>query len=397
MTVTRDGVAELAGDSVRLLDDYRSGDFFFASQEYTLLGRDAARVVSETDPEVLPGRVRDALADTGLPVAAGVLPYDTTRGGSAPAHIAIPEQVNFSGPQHPLAAGLPSRALDEHLRVSPVPEPEGYMDGVARAVRGLRDGQLRKVVLARALQLTFPGIVAAERILSNLVKDNAHGYTFAADLPSRTPGHDRTLVGASPELLLSRSGSSVISHPLAGSAPRGTDPVTDRANARTLIESKKDHLEHALVIEAVADTLAPFCRNLSVPSEPSLTSTSTMWHLGTRIVGRLADRDACALTLATRLHPTPAICGTPRDLARSTIDQLEPFDRNYYAGIVGWCDAVGDGQWALAIRCADVEERGMRLYSGAGIVPDSQPELELAETSAKFQTLLRAMGLELEL
>lgn len=397
MTVTRDEVVELAGEGVRLLDNYRRGDFFFASGEQTLLGYDPVRVLSETDPDRLPDAVRGALASTGLPVAAGVLPYDTTGSGPTPAHLVVPRNVRFAGPVHPSAAELPSRFLEPHLRVSPVPEPEGYMRSVARAVRSLRAGELRKVVLARALRLTFAETVAAERILSNLVKDNAHGYTFAAELPARLPGQDRTLVGSSPELLLTRSGTSVVSHPLAGSASRSADAAVDHDNAKALIESKKDQVEHALVVEAVADTLAPFCRTLSVPSEPTLTSTSTMWHLGTRIAGELADPDVCALTLATRLHPTPAICGTPRDAARATIDQLEPFDRNYYAGVVGWCDSAGDGQWALAIRCADVEERAMRLFAGAGIVEASDPDLELAETSAKFRTLLRAMGLELEL
>ncbi|MQA07273.1 MAG: isochorismate synthase [Pseudonocardiaceae bacterium] len=309
----------------------------------------------------------------------------------------LPQYVHFAGPVHPSAAALPNRALEPCLGVSPVPEPEGYLASVAEAVRSLRAGELRKVVLARALQLTFAETIGAEGILSNLVKDNAHGYTFAADLPPRAGDAQRTLIGSSPELLLSRTGTDVISHPLAGSAPRSPDPATDRANAESLLDSAKDQVEHALVIDAVTEILGPFCRNLAVPAEPSLTSTSTMWHLGTRVTGELIDPDVSALTLATRLHPTPAICGTPRQAAREAIEQLEPFDRNYYAGIVGWCDAAGDGQWAIAIRCADVEDRALRLFAGAGIVEGSEPDLELAETSAKFQTLLRAMGLDLEL
>jgi isochorismate synthase len=122
-----------------------------------------------------------------------------------------------------------------------------------------------------------------------------------------------------------------------------------------------------------------------------------MWHLGTTVTGELIDRDITALHLAAALHPTPAICGTPTAAARSLVRELEPYDRDYYAGAVGWVDAEGDGEWAVAIRCAEVAETSLRLYAGGGIVLASDPKAELDETSAKFQTLLRAMGLDLAL
>jgi isochorismate synthase len=122
-----------------------------------------------------------------------------------------------------------------------------------------------------------------------------------------------------------------------------------------------------------------------------------MWHLGTTITGELADPDVSVLRLAAALHPTPAVCGTPTAVARDLVGELEPFDRGYYAGAVGWVDTSGDGEWAVAIRCAEVAARSLRLYAGGGILPASDPEAELAETSAKFQTLLRAMGLDLDL
>jgi isochorismate synthase len=153
-----------------------------------------------------------------------------------------------------------------------------------------------------------------------------------------------------------------------------------------------------VVVESVAEALRPFCRTLTVPDRPSLVGTSAVWHLSTQITGELIDPGISALRLACALHPTPAVCGTPPELARRTIAALEPFDRGFYAGAIGWCDAEGDGQWVVGIRCAELFEPvgarpSMTLYSGAGIMPASQPALELAETSAKFQTLLRAMGL----
>jgi isochorismate synthase len=138
-----------------------------------------------------------------------------------------------------------------------------------------------------------------------------------------------------------------------------------------------------------------------VPDEPELVRTTAVWHLSTRVTGELRDPGVSALRLASALHPTPAVCGAPAKQARATIEALEPFDRGFYAGAIGWCDAEGDGQWVVGIRCAELTEpvtgpSTMTLYSGAGIMPASVPELEVTETSAKFQTLLRAMGLHLD-
>jgi isochorismate synthase len=244
-------------------------------------------------------------------------------------------------------------------------------------------------VLARTLRVALDRPVDLRSLLANLLRDNTHGYTYAVDLPS-----GNTLVGASPELLLSRSGSRVVANPLAGTVARSTDPVTDRANASALLASTKDQDEHVVVVEAVVEALRPFCRRLDVAESPSLVATPAVWHLSTRITGELIDTEISALRLASALHPTPAVCGTPPDRARQVIAELEPFDRGFYAGAVGWCDTNGDGQWAVAIRCAEVSDSSLCLYSGAGIMPASVPHLELAETSAKFRTLLRAMGLD---
>ncbi|MPY77175.1 MAG: isochorismate synthase [Actinophytocola sp.] len=379
--MSRQGVA----DPVRALADYRRGDFLFATQQRTLFARGVEREVPFAGDSALVAELEDA----ATPLAVGVLPFDLSD-GPAP-RLVVPRELRVAGRAHELVRALPAREVGVPERPLAVPEQDKHVDAVARALVPLRDGVLRKVVLARVLDIAFAADVDPANVLHNLVADNPDGFTYAAALPG-----DRTLVGASPELLVRRYGTRVVAHPHAGTAPRSTDPDVDEANARGLLASAKDKTEHALVVEAVVEALRPFCRTLDVPSAPSLAPTPAVWHLGTEITGELADPDVSALALATALHPTPAVCGTPTDAARKLVGDLEPFDRDYYAGTVGWVDAAGDGEWAVAIRCAEIADRSMRLYAGGGIVAASDPEAELRETSAKFATLLQAMGVDID-
>ncbi|WP_246256984.1 isochorismate synthase [Amycolatopsis anabasis] len=372
----------------RLLSQYVPGDFFLATEQRTILGSGAAQTFTDVDAVRLSERVSAVLAESATPFAVGALPFDTT---GKPGHVVVPESLHIAGPAHPEAAALSTADIPAPIGVVPVPDPGKHADAVAHAVTALEQRRMRKVVLARALDLEFAEDVAAQAILHNLLRENPHGYTFAAALPG-----GRTLMGASPELLLSRRGDRVVSHPHAGSAPRSADPVRDKENGRALEASRKDQAEHAVLIEALVETLRPFCRKLDVPAGPSLVCTPAVWHLRTTVTGELIDRDVTALRLAAALHPTPAICGSPTGTARELVGELEPFDRGYYAGTVGWVDAAGDGEWVVSIRCAEVAEQAMRLYAGGGIMPASDPWSEVAETTAKFRTLLGAMGLELE-
>jgi isochorismate synthase len=378
-------------DPIGLVDDYRPGSFFLATPERALLAGGVADTIAERDPDELSTLVTKLLADSEAPLAVGALPFDS----AASPHVVVPTSVRWAGP--PRGSGPLVRSGVSGCAVEPVPAAAEYERCVARAVSVLNgDGALRKVVLARALRLTLDAPVDVRSLLSNLVRDNGSGYIYAVSLPD-VGGTPRTLVGASPELLLRRQGTLVTANPIAGTLARSADPAEDRRNALALRASAKDLDEHQVVVEAVVEALRPFCRKLAVAAEPSLVSTPAVWHLSTRVTGELIDPGVSALRLACALHPTPAVCGTPVDLARRTIAELEPFDRGFYAGAVGWCDAAGDGQWAVAIRCAEITGPTLQLFSGAGIMPASQPHLELAETSAKFQTLLRAMGLELEI
>jgi isochorismate synthase len=391
--------------AAQLLESYEAGSsFFFASPRRTLLARGTFATVPHAGGTNalarLPERVAAVLdevreADHDIPVAVGAVPFDS----AVPAQLVVPMTLQRAGPLVFDAAVPAQRPLAEHYTVQPVPEPAAYLNGVARALKLMGSGPLRKVVLSRALQLSTATPIDLQQLLRNLARRNPSGYTFAVDLPpllANEPGAGRrTLIGASPELLVSRSGLQVVANPLAGTTPRSADPIEDHARAAALRVSAKDLHEHAVVVESVAEALRPYCKRLEVPAEPSLVSTPTLWHLSSRISGELVDPSISSLMLAVALHPTPAVCGYPAELAHEAIDSLEPFERGFYTGTVGWCDANGDGQWAVTIRCAEASEHSLRLFAGAGIVAGSKPESELAETEAKFRTMLQAMGLGL--
>ncbi|WP_055110228.1 isochorismate synthase DhbC [Paenibacillus ihumii] len=420
--------AVYADAAAQLLGEYEPGVcFFLSSPRRTLLAKgEWARLwmqPGEGSPQALSQRVNELLAAAGRTggesIVVGAIPFDLTK----PAELVVPLSAHWAGPlsfsgedggeaARGGEAGRGSRAREQTVpgpgyEVSMHPAPEYYKQSVKEAVRRMNQGLLQKVVLSRTLQLTSAEPIDLSRLLRNLARHNPQGYTFAVNLGggegglARKAGGSagsksagvRTLIGASPELLITKTGLSIRANPLAGSAPRSDDPAEDERRAAALLVSAKDRFEHKLVVEAVEAALHPFCRSLEVPVGPSLVQTETMWHLSTDIYGELADREVTVLDLALSLHPTPAICGTPTGLARETILEAEPFERGFFTGTVGWCDAKGDGEWIVTIRCAEVEDRSLRLYAGAGIVADSSAEAELAETAAKFRTLLLAMGL----
>jgi isochorismate synthase len=270
-------------------------------------------------------------------------------------------------------------------QLRPEPSEDEYAAAVARIVERIGAGELRKVVLARTIEVDAGRSLDPRRLVQRLRAVDPDAYSFAA------PTTTGVVVGASPELLVSRFGREVRSNPLAGSAARSGDPVEDRQNAARLLGSTKDHDEHSIVVDAIAGTLGPFCRELSWDPEPVLLETPNVWHLSTRFRGLLREPSPGALELVEALHPTPAIAGEPRDAALQTISDLEPFDRGSYAGPVGWVDANGDGEWAIALRCAELRGQHATLYAGAGIVAGSQPAAEVDETERKFRAFLDAL------
>ncbi|MGO4853662.1 isochorismate synthase [Phaeovulum sp. W22_SRMD_FR3] len=277
-------------------------------------------------------------------------------------------------------------------RMAPNPVPSGFCSAVDAGLTRIAAGTLDKIVLSRRLDLMAAEQIDPTALLLALRRDPM-AMVFSVSLPDRVAGQPRRLVGATPELLVERRGRQVRSHPLAGSAPRQADPLADRAVSARLMQSAKDAYEHKIAAEAVLDSLAPFCARLAAPEGMALHGTATMWHLGTRIEGDLRDPDTPVAELLAVLHPTPAVCGQPRAAAAQAIAEIEGYDRDFYAGAVGWTDAAGDGTWHVALRCAEIDGNAARLYAGVGVVDGSRAEDELAETSAKFRTVLNAFGL----
>lgn len=395
--LTQSSPAPSPGTDPDLLDDYQTDQsFFFRSPRHTLLAQGLLATVPSCnahDADTTLARVRGTLEQAAelhpKPMVVGAIPFDA----ATPARLTVPASVRWTGPggARRTAPAEPPAPIS-FSRAEQQPTGQGYRDGVAAALRRMNSGELRKVVLARSVLLRDVHGADPRALLRRLAANDPHAYVFAVDLLG-----GRVLLGASPELLIRRSGALVAAYPLAGSAPRSPDPEQDRAAGEALLKSAKDRQEHAVVVDAVAAGLRPLCRQLTVPREPSLVRTATMWHLGTEVTGRLSSPETTSLHLATALHPTPAICGTPPAAARGAIAEIENFNRGFYSGAVGWCDASGDGEWAVTIRCAEVAPSEIRLFAGAGIVPGSVPEAELAETSAKLRTLLRVLGVDRDL
>ncbi|MET7640146.1 isochorismate synthase [Streptomyces sp. NPDC005438] len=379
------------GTATALLDAYTPGSRFLATPRHTLLTR-GVRTHVPHGPAPLAERVAHTLrsvhTDSSLtPLVIGAVPFDQ----NAPNALVVPEVVSAASPLRadPLISLPPSAAPRHRWNITAHPSEEVYAKNVAELVTRMRSREFDKVVLSRTLELESEERVNLPAMLQRLARRDPTGYTFALPVDQR-----RTLLGASPELLVSREGNRVVANPLAGSTPRSGDLAEDVRRAAALLDSDKDLHEHAVVVEAVREALGRFCSTLDVPGRPTLTRTATMWHLSTTVTATLDQPSVSALELASALHPTPAVCGTPTDLAREVITDTEGFDRGYFTGMVGWGDAQGDGEWVVTLRCAEVAERSLRLYAGAGIVDASQPRAEVEETEAKFRTFLHAVGVE---
>ncbi|WP_229370776.1 isochorismate synthase [Umezawaea beigongshangensis] len=360
-----------------LLRDHRPESFLLSSPNGVVLAPDPVHDLLSEDA------ARAALATaSGDDVLVGAFPFDLDQ----PARLALSSTVRHGAPVAAEAFSPPPAS--GAIRWSRGAEDVGeYRSAVAGALRRMELGGLDKVVLARAIELTGDRAVRPAELVAALAAGDPRAYVYSIDLG------DRTLVGASPELLVSQRDGTVLANPLAGSAPRHPDPVRDGQNATALLYSAKDQGEHRMVVDAVADGLAPLCRQLTVPQRPELLRTGTMWHLSSRVTGVPRD-GVTALDLALALHPTPAVCGLPTAAAGRLIRELEPFDRGFYAGMVGWTDARGNGEWAVTIRCVELRDRSLRLFAGAGVVPESTPDGEVAETAAKFRAVLRALNIE---
>ncbi|WP_349428562.1 chorismate-binding protein [Microbacterium sp. LWS13-1.2] len=365
--------------------------------------RRIAEAAEVDDPVGLPG--------TGL-VAFGTFVFDDSSSGTS--RLVVPQTV--VGRHHGRSWVTRIRTADTELHVAtvePTPygpywsatlgpgtlNPAGYQAAVRRAVDAIVRGELEKVVLARDLVGTIPAGADLRRLVRALADDYPDTWTFAVD----------GLIGASPETLVTASRGVVTARVLAGTIPRGTDAHDDTAASTSLAHSGKDLDEHRYAVQSVLATLGPHVSHLSADPEPFTLKLPNLWHLATDVAGDLADH-ASALDLVAALHPTAAVAGTPRDAALNLIRRLEPFDRRRYAGPVGWVDGDGNGEWAIALRCAQIGATPRRAqepasadaadsdtipvvaHAGAGIVAQSNPETELLETRVKFRPIVDALA-----
>ncbi|MFL6168054.1 MAG: isochorismate synthase MenF [Ornithinibacter sp.] len=338
-----------------------TGPVAFGSVSYAA---DSASGATLVVPEVVVG-MRDGVAWL---TTVGVEP--------APAVAAVPGTPTIG------LQPLPAAPVDVAFADGAL-SPAEWAGAVAEAVARITGGRLDKVVLARDLEVTTGEPLDVRWLLHRLAEQYRTTWVFAVD----------GLVGATPELLVRREKGLVTSRVLAGTIRRTGDDEHDLALAASLARSSKDLEEHEYAVRSVADALAPHCSSMNVPEVPFVLHLSNVMHLATDVAGVLVD-SASSLTLAASLHPSAAVCGTPTPVADAVIGELEHMDRERYAGPVGWIDATGDGEWGIALRCGAVsleDPSRIRLFAGCGIVAGSDPEAEVAESSAKFVPMRDAL------
>ena len=380
------------------LNDVAGGDgYLFVRDGFGVAARGvAARVPLAEVPAALAAIEHVDEVGGVHPIALGVVPFEA----HLPGTLVIPrllvgkaaggrqwvtvidDGADAGGPLRIPVALRPSPRAQQ-FSVGPLTEIHHYLAAVTTARDAVRAGHLTKAVIAREVRVTSPEPIDVHAVLLRLKATFGSSYRYSVD----------GFLGASPELLIEVDGSTVRSHPLAGTTPRTGDPDTDQRAADELLASEKNQIEHRVVIDMIHDTLLPWCSYLDWQPEPSIVRVANVQHLGTALDGHLSDPRPNVLELVVALSPTPALGGFPRAEALALITEAEGFVRGNYGGAVGWVDAAGNGTWAVAIRCAELsaDRRSARLVAGGGIVADSEPLSELAETQAKLQAMLSAI------
>jgi isochorismate synthase len=380
------------------LNDLAAGDGqLFVRNAVGMAGRGVAAHVAIDDASSFLASLRhDSTVDAAGPVALGVLGF---RPGS-PADMTVPQvlvrkfddgttavtvcgDLDDDSIREALVPRATPRPVAASYAIEPAVDVDHYLHAVAAARDAVRAGGLTKAVIARPITVRSSEPIDVHAVLRRLRASFGSSYRYSID----------GFIGASPELLVEVDGPVVRSHPLAGTAPRTGDLDNDARLAAELVASTKNQIEHRVVIDVVHDTLLPWASYLDWEPEPSIVTVANVQHLGTRMEGMLSQPGPTVIELVRALSPTPALGGHPRDEALRLIERVEGFERGRYGGAVGWVDALGNGTWAVAIRCAELSDdrRSARLVAGGGIVADSDPLAELAETQAKFQAMLSAI------
>lgn len=345
----------------------------------------AARVSVADAADVLAGIVADdPLGEPGTgPLAVGALGFDGRGQLVIPSRIAGRTAGGLSwvtevGPADDAAEGWPATPLPAAAHS----DRAAWTAAVEQALDRIGDGRLAKVVLAREVTADLRRPLKVATVLAKLRREQPACFTYAAG----------NYVGASPELLARRRGLDVVSRPMAGTVAQGGTPGDDRRLVAAMAASPKEQAEHRLVVDDVRSKLDLLGHRSPETEGPDVVRLSTVAHLATTVRCRLGDPATSALDVAALLHPTPAVAGVPQAAALAAIAELEGFDRGLYAGPVGWVDARGDGDWAVALRGATLDGTRARLVAGAGIVACSDPDAEWEETEAKLAAMRSALS-----
>ncbi|WP_338838112.1 isochorismate synthase [Kurthia gibsonii] len=275
--------------------------------------------------------------------------------------------------------------IKPHVVLTEEPYKEEYLQSITQVTNQIKAKQADKVVIARSLALTFDEEVNTSNLLAQLSEEQPESYLFAQE-----QGQDLFL-GATPERLVFVNHKKAYSSCVAGSIRRGATVQEDEEFGRILLNDTKNLQEHQYVVDMISNSFKETCEQYTLPNYPDLLKIRDIQHLHTPIEGILKE-DATILQMVEKLHPTPALGGSPREVAMEMIRQYEPMNRGVYAAPIGWLNADGDGEFAVAIRSALLQDKKAYLYAGGGIVADSEPQSEYEETLVKFRPMLRTLG-----
>ena len=310
------------------------------------------------------------------PTLVGAIPFDTRK----PSELFIPERIGMVSREALQNSETCTKCCLKKNQDTECIKKK-YISDVKKALHLIDNESLSKLVLSRECGLLLPNELDREGLLGHMLSICPSGYPFLVPM---SDGGD--FVGMSPELLLSKQGDKIISHPFAASLPK--DKFTQKQATETFLSCGKSLSEHKIVVNDIVERLSPYCESLDYSTTPSTVESHSLWHLATKITGKLKDSSFNSLQLASVIHPTPAVCGLSTDLAFQKIMEIESTPRDLFTGMVGWCDENGDGQWAVSIRCGILKDKEARLFAGAGIVKESDPLNEWQETETKLKPMI---------
>jgi menaquinone-specific isochorismate synthase len=379
------------------LSDIPTGDFLFARSNQTLVGQGVALRLSATGKDRisnLAAKWREVCAEAEildqvkLPGSSLVAFSSITfsEKSAIESVLVVPKRLYVLRPEVSFVIEVEAEEQAGAVTAAPTQfqsgklSAAGFQAAVAQAITEINETDLKKVVLSRDLEMVLPHQPDLTEPLARLRSRYPDCWTYKVE----------GVFGASPELLLRAERGEVSARVLAGTAGRGTDPDVDRAIADGLSHSIKNNHEHAYAVQSMVSELEPFCEWVEADAQPFSLALPDLWHLATDVRGKLKPATSL-LDVIAKLHPTAAVAGTPRDLAIALIEELEPYDRGGYAGPVGWVSADGSGELAIALRGGIIESTGdqvvVRAIAGCGIVAESDPQAELAETELKFRAV----------